>query len=71
MNYTRNEARYAKNTVAIRCPSDDHFKSRAAVILESVAPKSIRYSHRERAYMVSKRTADLFEARVREMEGAR
>jgi hypothetical protein len=53
--------------MAIQVPSDNHYKSRACVILESVAPKSIRYSHRERAYIVSKRTAAVFEAKMKEM----
>lgn len=64
MNYTRQPAMYAKNMVAIRCPSTDHFKSLAAIILEHVAAGAIRYTHRERAYIVSKRTADRFEAEV-------
>lgn len=68
MIYIRHPARYAKNTIAIQCPSTDGWKSGAARVLESIAPKSIRYSHREKAYMVSKRVADLFEKRVRELE---
>lgn len=64
MRYTRTPAKYAKKMVALQCPSDDHWKSGAARILESMAPKSIRYSNREHAYIVSQRTADLFEKKV-------
>jgi hypothetical protein len=62
--YTRFPARYAKRIVAIQCPSTDGWKSNAASVLESVAPRSIRWSGRERAYIVSNRVADKFEAEI-------
>ena len=71
--YTRSPARYAKNMVAIQCPSEDHYKSRAATVLEEVAGaswgsgRSLRFSGRESSYIVSKRVADKFEARVAEL----
>lgn len=63
MTYTISPAKYAgrwngKPQLAVRCPSDDMFKSRAARIMGAL---NARYSGRERAYIVSPAKAAKFE----------
>ena len=70
LTYTRHPARYAKSMIAIQTPSEDRFKSRACSVLESVGGKSLRWSGRERSYIVSKRVADRFEAKIAELRAA-
>lgn len=62
MNYSITKARYAKNSIAVRCPSQDGFKTRAAYMVESLRG---RWSNREKAYVLSASK----EARVRELIG--
>jgi len=51
-------ARYAKNQVAISCPSSDGYKTRAARLCEHL---NGRYSGRENAYIMSQSKAKRFE----------
>lgn len=56
-------ARYAKGMMAVSCPSPDGFKTRAARLAEYLKG---RYTHRERAYILSptkaRKLLDLFQA---------
>lgn len=47
---TISPARYAKGMQAVRCPSTDGYKTRAARLAEHLRA---RYSNRERAYIMS------------------
>lgn len=49
------KARYAKGCMAVSCPSDDGYKTRAARLAEYLRG---RYSGRERAYIMSPRKAE-------------
>jgi hypothetical protein len=60
MGYTINPARYAKGMMAVRCPSADAYKTRAAYLAEYFARD--RYSGRENAYIMSQAAAKKFEA---------
>lgn len=53
-------ARYAKNMMAVRCPSTDGYKTRAAYLAGYFARD--RYSGREHAYIMSRAAALKFEA---------
>lgn len=57
-DYTINKARYAKRSMAIRCPSTTGYKTRAARLVEGLKG---RYSNREDAYIVSLTKAAKFE----------
>jgi len=58
--FERKPARYAKKMVAIICVSDGSgLKTRAMRLAALLA--NDRYSHREHAYLMSARRADLFE----------
>ncbi len=59
MSYTIAPARYAKNMMAVRCPSTDGYKTRAACLAGYFANE--RYSGRENAYIMSKAAAGKFE----------
>lgn len=59
-DYTIAPARYAKRMVAIRCPSSDGFKTRAARLASALSRD--RYSGRESAYILSARAAERFQA---------
>jgi hypothetical protein len=63
--YTMNDARYAKDKVALHIPGVDGWKSLAACIL-TIAP-NCRWSNREKAYIVSKRQAERFVQAVNEL----
>jgi hypothetical protein len=58
--YTIQPARYAKNMMAVYCPSGDGYKTRAAYLAEYFARD--RYSHRKHAYIMSRGAAEKFEA---------
>ena len=51
-----NAARYAKNMIAVQCPSIDGFKTRAGRLANSLA--NGRYTHREHAYIMSPKKAE-------------
>jgi hypothetical protein len=57
--YESKPARYAKNMVAVSTPSTDGYKTRAARLASYFARD--RYSHRERAYIMSSSAAAKFE----------
>ena len=59
MSYTIRPARYAKAMMAVSCPSLDGLKTRAARLADALARG--RYTHRERAYIMSRRNAGRFE----------
>lgn len=59
MDYTVSPARYAKGKMAVRCPSKDGWKSRAARLAGAIARG--RYTGRERAYIMSPTAAAKFE----------
>lgn len=59
-NYTITPAQYAKNSIAVRCPSDNGFKSRPARVVEALHG---RWSNREKAYIL----AASKEARLRQL----
>lgn len=61
--FTLQPARYAKDTVAIRCPSNTIWKTAAACELGNA-----RYSGRENAYMVSIARAEKFVASLEEQK---
>lgn len=52
---TISSARYARNMMAVHCPSNDGFKSRAACLAEALRG---RYSGREGAYIMSPTKAE-------------
>jgi hypothetical protein len=58
-DYTITAARYAKNMMAVRCPSDTGYKTRAACLASYFARN--RYSGREHAYIMSPSAAKRFE----------
>lgn len=56
--FTIGKARYAKNKVAIRTPSNDNFKTRAARLIgDGIGAK---WSNREKAYIASPAQAEKF-----------
>lgn len=57
--YTITDARYAKGKKAVRCPSPDGYKTRAAYLAERLA--NGRYTNREHAYIMSPAAALRFE----------
>lgn len=57
--YTIMDARYAKGKKAVRCPSTDGYKTRAARLAERLA--NGRYTNREHAYIMSPTAALRFE----------
>jgi hypothetical protein len=57
--FTIQPARYAKKMMAVSCPSEGGYKSRAARLAHSMARG--RYTHRERAYLMSQSRARDFE----------
>lgn len=59
MDYTVSPARYAKGKMAVRCPSQDGWKSRAARLAAAIARG--RYTGREGAYIMSPAAAAKFE----------
>lgn len=61
-NYTSQPARYAKNCIAVSCPSNDMFISAAALLARDV---HARYSHREKAYIMTPGQFKRFEALVK------
>lgn len=54
--FTIAPARYSKNNMAVRCESDGSVFKTRAMRLASALPS--RYSHRERAYIMSKRATE-------------
>lgn len=48
--YSINPARYAKNCIAVKCPSIGMFKSREARIVEAIGG---RWSNREKSYILA------------------
>ena len=60
MDILTGKARYAKGQVAVRCPSPNGFKSRAARLAEALKG---RWSNRESAYIM----APTKEARLRKL----
>ena len=66
LEYTINNARYAKGKIAIRTPGIDGWKSLAALILTTEIAPNARWSGRERAYIVSQAQASRF---VKAIEG--
>jgi hypothetical protein len=68
--YTVSPARYAKGKLAIHCkPDGTGYKTLAALIISQM--KGVRYSNRERAYIVSSRCAAKFEAELARIEKER
>jgi hypothetical protein len=68
--YTVSPARYAKGKLAIHCkPDGTGWKTLAAQIISQM--KGVRYSNRERAYVVSSRCAAKFEAELARIEKER
>jgi hypothetical protein len=57
--YTIGNARYAKGKKAVRCPSSDGWKTRAARLAARLA--NDRYTNREQAYIMSPSAAVRFE----------
>lgn len=57
-DYTISPARYAKNMMAVRTPSTDGWKTRAARLAENLARG--RYTNREGAYLMSRTAAEKF-----------
>jgi hypothetical protein len=62
-DFTVSKARYAKRSVAVRCPPTNGFKTRAARLAEGLKG---RYSNREHAYIMSeskaRRLRELFDS---------
>lgn len=58
MTYSIAPARYAKGMLAVRCPSDTGFKTRAALLACAL---NGRYSNRCRAYIMSPAKVARFE----------
>jgi hypothetical protein len=71
LQYTMNDARYAKNMVALHIPGIDGWKSTAASILTFEIAPNARHSGRERAYIVSKAQAARFVKAVEECRDRR
>jgi hypothetical protein len=61
--YTITPARYAKGMMAVRCPSTDGWKTRAARLAGYFARE--RYSGREHAYIMTRAAALRFEEHFR------
>jgi hypothetical protein len=59
-DYTIQPARYAKNMMAVHCPSSGLYKTRAMYLAEYFARD--RFSGRESAYIMSRAAAAKFEA---------
>jgi hypothetical protein len=57
--YTISDARYAKGKKAVRCPSTDGWKTRAARLAARLSNN--RYTGREHAYIMSPTAAVRFE----------
>jgi hypothetical protein len=70
--YTIHPARYAKDKMAIHCkPDGSGWKTLAALVIGQM--KGVRYSNRERAYIVSPTCAKKFEqemARIKKQREA-
>ena len=61
--YTIGPARYAKGKMALHCiPDGTGWKTLAALIISQM--KGVRYSNRERAYIISPTCARKFEAEL-------
>lgn len=58
-DYRISGARYAKDAMAVDCPSQDGWKTRAGRLAEVVARG--RWSNREKAYVMSRRAVERFE----------
>ena len=56
--YTITDARYAKNAIAVRCPSDDGYKTRAGRLCDYLRA---RWSNREKAYIMAATKRKRFE----------
>ena len=68
--YKISPAKYAKNKMAIHCiPDGTGWKTVAALIISGM--KNVHYSNRERAYIVSPRTAAVFEAEMAKIQRQR
>jgi hypothetical protein len=68
--YTISEARYAKGKMAIHCkPDGSGWKTLTALIIDQL--KGVRYSNRERAYIVSPGCAKKFEQELAAAEAKR
>lgn len=59
MDYTVSPARYSKGKMAVRCPSANGWKTRAARLAGAIARG--RYTGREGAYIMSPTAAAKFE----------
>lgn len=68
LQYTINDARYARGKVAIRTPGINGWKSLAALILTTEIAPNARWSGRERAYIVSRAQADRFVLAIKAQE---
>lgn len=71
LQYTMNDARYAKNMVALHIPGIDGWKSTAASILTFEVAPNARHSGRERAYIVSRAQASRFVKAVEDCKARR
>jgi hypothetical protein len=58
IEYTMEQARYAKGMVIVRAPSFDGFKTRAAFLLTAL---KARWTNRERGYVCTQSKAQKFE----------
>lgn len=58
-DFTITPARYAKGKMAVRCPSGNGYKTRAARLAEAIARG--RYTGRERAYIMGPKSAEKFQ----------
>jgi len=65
--YVRTSARYAKGKIALTIPGVGGWKSTAALILTTKIAPNARFSHRERAYIVSVHQADRFEQAIADL----
>jgi len=62
--YNFNDARYAKNCVAVTIPSADGWKTPAHVIADGV---KARFSHREKAYIMTQSQFRRFQSAFQEI----
>lgn len=68
--YTISPARYAKGKLALHCkPDGTGWKTLAALIIDRM--KGVRYSNRERAYIISPTCARKFEAEIERIQKTR
>lgn len=68
--YTIHPAKYAKGKMAIHCvPDGTGWRTLADLIITGM--KNVRYSNRERAYIVSPRCAENFKVEVAKAENRR